>query len=94
MAGMGGQYSAGDIHVECRGFESHPRQLIFLMKSDCLDCAVLLCLVVCLTLLAFFPSFFISKICMYTYTYMYIHVPYATVAKNWFSTQVGYISFV
>ena len=39
-------------------FESHPRQLIFLRKSDCLGCAVLLCLVVCLTLLAsfFLPS--------------------------------------
>ena len=38
--------------------ESHLRQLIFLTKSDCLGCAVLLCLV-CLTLLAcfFLPSF-------------------------------------
>ena len=46
------------LHVECRWFESHPRQLIFLRKSDCLECAVLLCLVVCLTLLAslFLPS--------------------------------------
>ena len=37
----------------------YPRQLIFLTKSDCLGCAVLLCLV-CLTLLAsfFFPSLF------------------------------------
>ena len=37
---------------------SHPRQLIFLRKSDCLGCAVLPCLVVCLTLLAsfFLPS--------------------------------------
>ena len=44
--------------VECRGFESHPRQLIFLRKSDCLGCAVLHCLVFCLTLLAsfFLPS--------------------------------------
>ena len=33
------------IHVH----ESHPRQLIFLRKSDSLGCAVLLCLVVCLT---------------------------------------------
>ena len=42
----------------CRGFESHPRQLIFLRKSDCLGCAVLLCLVDCLILLAsfFLPS--------------------------------------
>ena len=40
------------------GFKSHPRQLIFLRKSDCLGHAVLLCLVVCLTLLAsfFLPS--------------------------------------
>ena len=39
-------------------YESHPRQLIFLRKSDCLGCVVLLCLVVCLTLLAsfFLPS--------------------------------------
>ena len=41
-------------NVECRGFESHPRQLIFLRKNDCLGCAVLLCFVVCLTLLASF----------------------------------------
>ena len=47
-----------DRVVECRGFESHPRQLIFLRKSDCLWCAVLLCFVICLTLLAsfFLPS--------------------------------------
>ena len=44
--------------IECHGFESHPRQLIFLWKSDCLGCAVSLCLVVCMTLLAsfFLPS--------------------------------------
>ena len=56
------------MSVECRGFESHPRQLIFLWKSDCLGCAVLLCLVVCLTLLAsLFPSFFISHYIMSNY---------------------------
>ena len=50
-----------NVHVvEGRGFESHLRQLIFLWKSDCLWCAVLLhvpCFV-CLTLLAsfFLPS--------------------------------------
>ena len=44
--------------VECRGFESHPRQLIFLRKSDCLGCAVLLCLVCLFDLGCFFlPSF-------------------------------------
>ena len=63
---------SNDIHTidarvrECRGSESwghgvksHRRQLLFLRKSDCLGCAVLLCLVVCITLLAsfFLPSF-------------------------------------
>ena len=42
------------LHVECRGFESHPRQLIFFRKSDC--CVALPC---CLFDLAcfFLPSF-------------------------------------
>ena len=52
---------------ECCGFESHPRQLVFLRKIDCLGCAVLLCLVVCLTLLA---SFFLSS---HLSLNMYIH---------------------
>ena len=45
--------------LECRvpWFESHPRQLIILRKSDCLGCAVLLCLVVCLTLLKLASTF-------------------------------------
>ena len=44
--------------AECREFESHPRQLIFLQKSNCLGCAVLLCFVVSMALLAsfFLPS--------------------------------------
>ena len=44
----------------------HPRQLIFLRKSNCLGCAVLLCLVVCLTLLAsfFLPSTSLIKTCI------------------------------
>ena len=40
----------------------HARQLVFLRKSDCLGCAVLLCLVVCLTLLA---SFFSHLSCVF-----------------------------
>ena len=50
------------VHVHCveySGFESHPRQLMFLRKTDCLGCTeLLLCLVVCLNLLAsfFLPS--------------------------------------
>ena len=43
------------VHVQ---YMSHPRQLIFLRRSDCFGCAVLPCLVVYLTLLAsvFLPS--------------------------------------
>ena len=44
--------------LECRGFESHPRQLIFSRKSDCLGCAVLLCLVCLFDLACFFLSSF------------------------------------
>ena len=51
--------------IECRRFESHPRQLIFSRKSDCLGCAVLLYLV-CLTLLASF--FHLSFKNLYIYT--------------------------
>ena len=65
-------------------FPVHPRQLIFLRKSDYLGCAVLLCLVVCLTLLAcfFLPSFSsLIKTCihvhhniLYMYMYMYMYM--------------------
>ena len=48
--------------IECRGFESHPRQLIFSRKSDCLGCAVLLCLVCLFDLACFFLSSFSSLI--------------------------------
>ena len=42
------------------------RQPIFLKKSDCLGCAVLLCVVVCLTVLA---SFFLpSHLSLHLYT--------------------------
>ena len=44
------------MYMECHGFESHPRQLIFLRKSDCLGCAVLLCLVCLFDLACFFLS--------------------------------------
>ena len=49
-------YQSQDI--QCTVYMSHVRQLIFLRKSDCLGCALLLCLVVCMTLLAssFLPS--------------------------------------
>ena len=50
-----------DVH-ECRGFESHLRQLIFSRKSDCLGCAVLLCLVCLFDLACFFLSSFSSLI--------------------------------
>ena len=55
--------------IECRGFESHPRQLIFSRKSDCLGCAVLLCLVCLFDLACIFLSFFLLichlKTCIY-----------------------------
>ena len=52
--------------MECRGFESHPRQLIFLRKSDCLGCAVLIYLVCLFDLACFFLPYFTSliKTCM------------------------------
>ena len=51
-------------------FESHPRRLFFLRKSDCIGCAVLLCLVVCLTLLA---SFFLpSHLSLNMYVYVLV----------------------
>ena len=49
-----GSHFSTYMYMHVRGFESHPRQLIFLRKSDCLRCAVLLALFVCLTLLASF----------------------------------------
>ena len=58
--------------VECRGFEAHPRQLIFLGKSDCLGCAVLLCFVVRLILLASF--FLLSHLSL-----KHVHVCMSTV---------------
>ena len=48
--------------IECRGFESHLRQLIFSRKSACLGCAVLLCLVCLFDLACFFLSSFSSLI--------------------------------
>ena len=52
-----------NVHVHgCRGFESHLRQLIFSRKSDCLGCAVLLCLVCLFDLACFFLSSFSSLI--------------------------------
>ena len=53
---------------------------IFLRKSDCLGCAVLLCLVVCLTLLAsfFLPSHlslkYIRKLYVLVYMFVNLHV--------------------
>ena len=57
---FGTRYCLVDTHT-CT---SHLRQLIFLRKSDCLGCVLLLCLV-CLTLLAsfFLPFFSISLTC-------------------------------
>ena len=54
--------------VEYHGFESHPRQLIFLRKSDCLGCAVLLCLVCLFDLACFFlPSSSLKHVHVHVY---------------------------
>ena len=46
-------------------------QLIFLRKSDCLGCAVLLRVVVCLTLLAsFFHLSSLIKPCIHMYMFL------------------------
>ena len=45
----------------CHGFESHLRQLICSRKSDCLGCAVLLCLVCLFDLACFFLSSFLPS---------------------------------
>ena len=53
---------------------THLRELIFLRKNDCLGCAVLLCLVclfVCLTLLA---SFFLPSHLSLKHIKLYVHV--------------------
>ena len=42
--------------IECHGFKSHPRQFIFLRKSDYLGCAVSLFLVCVFDLLSSFSS--------------------------------------
>ena len=54
------QSNTAQVHVHVR--IPHPRQLIFPWKSDCLGCAVLQCIFVCLTLLATsFYSVFLSS---------------------------------
>ena len=71
---------SGYIHVHvCHGFEFHLRQLIFLRKSDCLECAVLLCLVCLFDLACFFLSSFSSLIknmycTLYASYYGYVYV--------------------
>ena len=63
--------------MECRGFESHPRQLIFSRKSDCLGCAVLLCLVCLFDLACFFLSSFsslIKNICIYSNIHVHVYM--------------------
>ena len=58
--------------IECRGLESHLRQLIFSRKSDCIGCAVLLCLVCLFDLACYFLSSFSSLISKHVYTHIYI----------------------
>ena len=76
-----GVYLSSRIHVHvvecsvwCRGFESHPRQLIFLRKSHYLGCAVLLCFVCLFDLACFFLSSFSSLIKTCTAVHVYVHL--------------------
>ena len=65
MSSLPNRFLETDENIEkcmCRGFESHLRQLIFSRKSDCLGCAVLLCLVCLFDLACFFLSSFSSLI--------------------------------
>ena len=76
-------HSNDSTNVCICGFESHPRQLIFSRKSDCLGCAVLLCLVCLFDLACFFLSSFSSliktrtmyiQITAYMYHALHVHV--------------------
>ena len=72
------------VHVKWHGFESHPRQLIFIWKSDCLGCVVLLC---CLYDLAFF-FLHLSLTCMWSERTVYsIHVNVFITAHVHFTTK-------
>ena len=82
-------------------FEYHPRQLIFLRKSNCLGCALLLCVVVCLTLLAsfFLPSHLslkhVSLCSMFHDHSLKLHVRHKIVftpALKIFERNLGYTS--
>ena len=75
------------------GVEPHPRQLInffFGRVTDCLGCVVLLCLVVCLTLLA---SFFLpsspSSLSQYLYiTKFYTHITLCLIVQTHLHTCI------
>ena len=62
-----------EYSIECHGFESHPRQLIFSRKSDCLGCAVLLCLVCLFDLACFFLSSKNVHACIYIIYNNFMH---------------------
>ena len=68
-------------------FESHLRQLIFIRESDCLGCAVLLCLVCLFDLACFFlPSFSsLIKTCIYTIICTLVRIIIETLMICYFS---------
>ena len=98
------QYMYIHVLIYMYRFESHPRQLIFSRKSDCLGCAVLLCLVCLLTLLAsfFLPSHlsFKNMYCIHVCTCRYaiyfpgIHVFGELGLLCTFTPQTNYFHFV
>ena len=63
------------IHVH-KMYMSHPRQLIYPRKSDCLGCAVLLCLVCLFDLACVFLSSHLSFKNMYIYVYVSVYLYY------------------
>ena len=70
--------SWSEVSIYILYIESHPRQLIFLRKSDYLGCAVLLCLVVWLA--SFFLPYHRSLKHVHVYTCKYTCTLYCTCA--------------
>ena len=77
-------YTCIRVVVE-RLLQLQPKQLIFLRKSDCLGCAVLLCLAVCLTL---FASFFLLSHLSLKHTHVPFSLPNLSLLCFYVSEQV------
>ena len=71
--------------------ESHPKQLIFSGKSDCLGCAVLLCLVCLCDLACFFLSSFPRQSLFRSYMYIEIFWSHS-LAKHFYDWPIPQIA--